>query len=111
MPSVSPGAASNVIPLTACTVPLGVQDSTRKSSTERSGTRGLDPSTQLRVEGFAQRVADQVEAERRDDDREPRDDREEGSLLQVLRRLGQHRSPLRPARILVAETEEAQPGD
>src|SRR5205823_1140976 len=92
MPSVSPAAMSKEMPLTAWTVPRCVQKRTRRLSTERSGSdiradffaqrlelrlpEEADPPAQLRVERLAQRVADQVEAERGDDDREPGDDRE-----------------------------------
>ena len=38
IPSVSPAAIANEIPLTACTVPRRVENSTRRSSTARSGS-------------------------------------------------------------------------
>src|SRR5262249_19192093 len=73
IPSGSPGEIANEIPLTAWTVPRRVWNSTFSPSTLR---RGSDAATKLRVEGLAQRVADEVEAEGGDDDRDSRDDRE-----------------------------------
>src|SRR5207248_11382961 len=126
MPSVSPAAMSNEIPLTACTVPRCVQKRTRRFSTESKGSDirpdlfaerldlrpppEADPAAELRVERLTEAVADQVEAERRDHDRDPRDDREPRRDLEVLVRVRQHRAPLRPRRILVAETEEREAG-
>src|SRR4051794_12245373 len=96
MPSVSPGAMSKDTPLTACTVPRPVPKWTRRFSTERSGSLGrlgglrrhvpllddlrlrrldvADATAQLRVERLPEPVADQVESEHRDHDRNPRDD-------------------------------------
>ena len=68
---------------------------------ERSGSLGT--ASELRVEGLAQAVADQVEAEHGDDDRRARDQGEERRGLEVARRVGQHRPPLRRRRILRAE--------
>src|SRR5437764_4080100 len=109
MPSVSPGWIAKETPLTAYTLPRFVWKSTRSPSTSSRG--GLDSATQLRVEGFAERVADQVEAERRDHDRDAGDDREPRRGLEVLVRARQHRAPLRPRRVLVAQAEEGKPGD
>src|SRR5438128_2719932 len=75
MPSVSPGAMSKEIPLTACTVPRRVSNRTRRSSTLSSGS--LTTRAQLRIDGLAQPVADQVEAEHGDDDGQAGDDRED----------------------------------
>src|SRR3954452_6134625 len=104
MPSVSPGATSNETPLTACTVPRWVQNCTRRSFTD---SRLKSASPQLGVERLAQRVADQVEPERRHDDRAAGNDREERRGLKVRVRLGEHCAPLRPRRFLVAEAELA----
>src|ERR1041384_4080104 len=109
MPSVSPAATSNEMPLTAWTVPRWVWNSTRRPSTWRRAGE-LDPATQFGVEGFAEGVADQVEAERRDHDRDAGEDREPRCDLEVLIRARQHRAPLRPRGVLVAEAEEAQAG-
>src|SRR5215813_9150813 len=75
IPSVSPGAMSNEMPLTACTVPRRVSKRTCRSSTPRRGS--LSTRAQLGIERLAQAVADQVEAEHGDDDGEARDDGEE----------------------------------
>ena len=76
IPSVSPGAMSNEIPLTAWIVPREVQNSTRRSSTDRRAPLWpLGPTAELRVERLAQAVADQVEAEHRDHDRSARGSR------------------------------------
>src|SRR5919198_813657 len=109
IPSVSPGAMSNEMPLTACTVPRLVQKRTWRSSTERSAS--LATGAQLRVQRLAQPVADQVEPEHRDDDREAGDDREERRDTEVVVHVRQHRSPLRRRRVLWPEAEEAEPGD
>src|SRR5919197_1177914 len=131
IPSVSPGPISNEIPLTACTVPPPVQKWTRRSSTLSNGslrTAARRPApaeepedlplpepahaaAELRVERLAQAVADQVEAEDGDHDRDPRDDGEERRRLEVVVHVGEHRPPLRRGRVLRAEAEEAEPRD
>src|ERR687888_1693216 len=129
MPSVSPGPISNEIPFTACTVPLPVQKWTRRSSTAKrdaSGTTEDAPAeepedlplaepphaaAELRVERLAQAVADQVEPEHGDHDRDPRHDGQERRRLEVVVHVGEHRPPLRRGRVLRAEAEEAEPGD
>src|ERR671934_1342399 len=132
MPSVSPGPMSNEIPFTACTVPPPVQKWTRRSSTARRGASGTpdrrtpapaevperlplaEPpyaTAELRVERLPQAVADQVEAEDGDHDRDPRDDGEEGRRLEVVVHVGEHRPPLRRRRVLRAEAEEAEARD
>src|ERR687897_3669008 len=108
IPSVSPGAMSNEMPLTAWIVPRRVQNSTRRSRTDR---RALRPATELRVECLAEAVADQVEAEHRDHDREAGDDRQVDRRREVLVRVGQHRPPLGRRRILRPEAEEPEAGD
>src|SRR5919205_274803 len=88
MPSVSPGPISKEIPFTACTVPPPVQKWTRRSSTLKRASSGTaedapaeeperlplaEPAhaaAELRVERLTQAVADQVEAEHGDGDRE-----------------------------------------
>src|SRR5919109_5381555 len=129
MPSVSPAPISNEIPFTACTVPLPVQKWTRRSSTARSDASGTaddapaeeperlalaeapDAAAELRVERFPQAVADEVESEHRDDDRDAGNDGEERRRLEVVVHVGEHRPPLRRCRVLRAEAEEAEPGD
>src|SRR5439155_9100080 len=129
MPSVSPGPMSNEIPFTACTVPPPVQKWTRRSSTAKRGASGTtedapaeeperlslaEPphaAAELRVERLAQAVADEVEAEDRDHDRDPRDEGEERRRLEVVVHVGEHRPPLGRGRVLRAEAEEAEAGD
>src|SRR6266511_3644016 len=108
MPSVSPRAMSNEMPLTAYTVPRRVENSTRRSSTLRSDSLA---ATKLRVERLAQAVADEVEPEDRDDDGDTRNDRKVHRSLEVSLDVRQHRSPLRRSGILGPEAEEADPGD
>src|SRR5919109_5496003 len=72
IPNVSPGAMSNEMPLTACTVPRRVQKRTWRSSTERSAS--LATRAQLRIQRLAEPVTDQVEAEHREHDRDAGDD-------------------------------------
>src|SRR5439155_13125702 len=104
IPSVSPGAMSKEIPLTACTVPRRVQNRTCRFSTERRAV--LATSAQLGIQRLAQPVPDQVEAQHGEDDRDAGDDRQEARDAKVVIHAGQHRSPLRRRRILGAETEE-----
>ena len=66
IPSVSPGAMSKETPSTAWIVPRRVQNWTRRSSTERSDS---SPVAEFGIQSLAQTVADQVEAETREDDR------------------------------------------
>ena len=80
IPSVSPGAMSNEIPLTACTVPRLVQNSTAQVL-DREERLASVTAAQLRVERLAQAVADQVEAEHGDHDRDAGDDREEAARV------------------------------
>src|SRR5512132_80724 len=132
IPSVSPGEISNEIPLTAWTSPLPVQNWTRRSSTERSGsldaTDRLPPTrpqvrepapltelpcaaAELRIERLAQAVADQVEPEHREHDRDPGNDREPRRRLQIVVDVAEHRPPLRRRRVLRPEPEEAEARD
>src|SRR6266704_1514589 len=74
IPSVSPGAMSNEMPLTACTVPRRVQKRTCRFSTESSAP--LATGAQLGIERLAQPVPDQIETQNREDDRDARDDRQ-----------------------------------
>src|SRR3954453_12382308 len=106
MPSVSPAAMSKVIPFTACTVPRRVAKRTCRSSTKRSGS--LATRAKLGIERLAQPVADQVEPEHGDDDRDARDDREKRTDREVLVRVRQHRPPLGRRRILRPEAQEAE---
>src|SRR5512132_3570383 len=108
MPSVSPGAMSKLMPLTAYTVPRRVQKRTCMSSTESRGCL-LATRPQLPIERLAQPIPDQVEAEHGEDDRKTGDDREERRDRQVLVHVRQHRPPLRRRRVLRTEAEEAEP--
>src|SRR5438128_5162860 len=78
MPRVSPGAIAKEIPFTACTIPRRVVNSTRRSSTSRSGALTV---TQLWIQRFAQAVPDQVEAEDGQNDGNARNDRQERGRL------------------------------
>src|ERR671936_2957805 len=132
IPRVSPGPMSNEIPFTACPVPPPVQKWTRRASTLNKGSlRTPDrrppapaeeperfplaepphPAAELRVERLPQAVADQVEAEHGDDDRDPRHDGEKRRRLEVVVHVGEHRPPLRRRRVLRAEAEEAEARD
>src|SRR6266545_4251524 len=108
MPSVSPRAMSNEMPLTAYTVPRRVENSTRRSSTLRSDSLA---ATKLRVERLAQAVADEVEPEDRDDDGDTRNDRKVHRSLEVSLDVRQHRPPLRRRRVLRTESQEAEASD
>src|SRR5436853_2984794 len=109
IPSVSPGAMSKEIPLTACTVPRRVQKRTYKSSTERSAV--LSTGSELGIERLAQAVPDQVEPEHGHDDRDPGNDGEERSDVEVAVHVGEHRPPLRGRRVLRTEAEKPEAGD
>src|ERR671934_2669489 len=66
MPSVSPGYRSYDTPSTACTIPSSVLNSTTRSRIERTGS-GTDAAL-CGIEGVAETVADEVDAEDDDDD-------------------------------------------
>ena len=69
MPSVSPGARSRSMPLTALTVPSFVWNRTLRSRTERRAVM----SAVLGVERVAQAVADKEEGEQRHDEEAERE--------------------------------------
>src|SRR5262245_54868362 len=108
MPSVSPGLIANETPLTACTVPRDVQNSTNRSATWSSGS---DTSAELGVEGLAQPVADQVEAEDEEHDGPSREEGEVRGRGEEAVDAREHRPPLRDVRIRRGEPEEAESGD
>ena len=110
MPSVSPGAMSNEMPLTAWTSPRARPELDAQVARPTSSALTVS-ATELRVERLAQAVADQVEAEHRDHDRDAGDDRQVRRALRGSGRVRQHRPPLRRRRILRAEAEEAEAGD
>src|SRR3954465_1878483 len=103
MPSVSPGAMSKLMPLTACTVPRPVRKLTRRSDTSSSGSLA---DAKLGVEGLTQAVSDQVEGKAGDHDRRAGDEGEVRRGLQEADGAGQHRPPLRRRRVLRPEAEE-----
>src|SRR6266511_5045042 len=82
-----------------------------QAGTRQTGSTTLSAAPELRIEGLSEPVADEVEAEHRDDDRRARNQREERRGLEVAGRVGQHRPPLRRRGVLRAESEEAQAGD
>src|SRR3954447_19203799 len=97
-PTVDPAGTSKVNPSTARNAfRPRVWNVTDRSVTESRAIRGLPP--QLRVESFAQRVADEVEAQGGEDDGGPGD---QGKLWrggeQVLR-VGEHPAPFGDARV------------
>ena len=95
IPSVSPAPISNEIPLTAWIVPRSVA---KVTADRRPRAAARDTAAQLRVECFAQPVADEVEPHHDEDDREPREDREERRGLQVPHRSRSASSPIRASR-------------
>src|SRR5665213_4016469 len=109
-PSVSPGYTSKLTPSTACTDSLRVRNVTRRclidsSGSLRSGITALLP--QARVEGIAQAVAHQVEAQHRQEDGQARERQLVRGLEDERARHAQHRAPL-GGRRLHAQAQETQ---
>src|SRR5690349_21106890 len=77
----------------------------RRRGATQSWSRPLPP--ECRIEGVANAVAEEVEAERDDEDRQAGDDRHPPIIEQVIPPLGHHRSPFRRWR-LRSESEEAE---
>src|SRR5512133_3549398 len=69
IPSVSPGKRSYEMPSTACTTPSSVVNSTTRSRIERSGS-GTDAALGG-IEGVAEPVTDEVDAQHDDHDHDP----------------------------------------
>src|SRR5205807_2027570 len=78
-------------------------------SLRRNVERRLLERTEARIEGVPHRIAQQVESQDREEDRQPGERRIPPEIDQVAARLRDHRSPLRRRR-LGAEPDEAQPG-
>src|SRR6478752_876806 len=87
---VSPSARSKLMPCTALATPSRVRNSTWRSSTSRSGASGsssagrrstavavIESSLELRVEGFADRVAEHDERENRQRQEQRREEHQE----------------------------------
>src|SRR6266545_1055602 len=108
IPSVSPRAMSNEIPLTACTVPRRVQKRTCRSATARSAVLSTRP--ELGIQGLAQPVSDQVEPKHRDYDRNAGNDRQERGDDEIVVHVRQHRPPFGRGRVLRSESEESKAG-
>src|SRR5262249_43280630 len=106
-PRVSPSSIWKETPLTAYTVPRSVQNSTRRSSTSSRAARS-PTAAQLRVERLPQSIADQVEPQHGDDDRDAWCNHEVWRALEVAVAPGQHRAPFRCRRILRPQAEEAE---
>src|SRR5678816_2929943 len=79
--------------------------STGRSSNGDSSGSDLQP----RIQDVTQPVAEQVHAEHREHDAEPREGRDPPRLAQVVAALAQHAAPLRLRR-LAAETEKTERG-
>src|SRR6185437_11747075 len=114
MPSVSPGSTYSEMSSTACTVERFSLISVRRLSICNSGaTRSPTlPALKPGLEGVAERVADEVERDARDDDREARRINQPPVVragLNVLQPPGQHVAPVGRGR-LHAQAEEAQAG-
>src|SRR5882757_2093484 len=78
MPSVSPLATEMLTWCTAFTMPRLVANSTVRSPMSSNGCAviALPSRSSLRIDDVAQTVAEQVEAEHRDHQREPREQRD-----------------------------------
>src|SRR3954453_24241489 len=110
MPTDSPARTTKLTPSTARTAGrLANWNVTWRSSTTRTGSVTRSPS-QLRVEGFAHRFTEQVEAEGGDDDGHTREDDEMRRDAQVTLRVRQHPTPLGDAGVGRTEAEEGQRG-
>src|SRR4051812_6970367 len=75
MPSISPLATLMLTCCTALTMPRRVENSTVRSLTSNKGCAVMSRPP-LRVDDVAQAVAEQVEAEHRDHQRQPRKQRD-----------------------------------
>ena len=84
-----------------------------RSAASGARRRGGRPrrSFELELLSFAEPVADQVEAEHRNDDRDAGDDRQVGCRLEVARCIGQHRPPLGRRGILWPQPEPPEGSD
>src|SRR5262249_34458604 len=82
IPRISPGKTSYESPSTAWTMPSSVRNSTTRSRIERIGS-GTNPAL-LRVEGVTQAVADEVDAQHNQNDRDTGEYRQPPLLRVVL---------------------------
>src|SRR5262245_25718941 len=104
IPTVSPGKMSYETPSTAWTIPSSGLNSTTRSVIERIGSGTHAPL--LWVERIPEAVADEVDAEDDQDDRQAREDRQP-PLLRVLLRVTDEPAERRRRR-LDAEAEEGE---
>src|ERR1700674_4337568 len=101
-PTVSPSPKANDTSLTALTSPSGVSKRVLRWLTSRSAT-----STVLRVEGVAQPVADEVEAEQGGREEDGREDQHPRRGFHLRRPFADEHAPARIG-LLHAKTEERQ---
>src|SRR5262245_22453683 len=97
---------SKATDFTAWTSPSGVQKRTSRSLTERTGTAIPDLPV-LGIEGVAQAVADEVEAEERERHEDGREHERPRRGFHLPRALGDQHAPRRE-RFADAETQERQ---
>ena len=102
-PTISPGSTRSDTSSRASTSPPCERKLTERPRTSSTGSVTAGSA----VERVLQPVAEQVEAERRDEDGQPGEDREERSLRGVRLRGGEHDAPGR-RRWLDAEAEEGE---
>src|SRR5438105_2723149 len=107
MPRVSPWLTWKLIPSTAFTLPEDVKKCVLRSSTWSSGARGLPPHT--RVDGITEPVAERVQGDQRQGQRDGGDQRHVRRHLQRLVALRRHRAPGRGGR-RNAESQVAEEG-
>src|SRR5207253_10061948 len=98
--------ASDALDATECPPPAGAKEPDYAPFAELPRA-----AAELRVQRFAQAVADQVEPEDGDHDRDAGDDREPWRRLQIVVHVAEHRPPLRRRRVLRSEAEEAEARD
>src|SRR5688572_2792580 len=106
MPRVSPALIAKLTSLTARTVPSGVEKVVLRLRTSRMAVMRRGSSTVLGVEGVAQPVADEIEAEQGDRQHGGRPEQRPGRDLHDFRALAHQSSPT-GGRLLHAHAEEA----
>src|SRR3990172_4152771 len=112
-PTVSPGPTAKLTSLTALTSPSGVSNTVSSPSTSRVGTTAgasrASASAILGIEGIAQPVPDEVEAEQRRGEEDGGEHQRPPGGLHRSRALADQHAPAR-VRLLHAEAEEADEG-
>src|ERR1035437_7628825 len=92
IPSTSPTSSDRLTPSTACMTELPDGKSTDRFSISSNAIRGS--TFELGIERIAQTIAEQIESQHGDQDRQPRKRHDPPGAQHKLARIGQHRPPL-----------------